>query len=349
MVFVLQQMDLCVGGHAPALPGLKLPNSNNKLWRTGLEQYTPPPASSEGPQQKPEAHGAPGSEGARSGLNRSDTFTSGNITIPRPHGRKTPELGSVLVVPAGQPCSRGAARGEEEGGNLLDGRDFQQTLDVTPKGGHVQRSTTSPRESVDLINLDPLTDPGPANSDSVSKVGNVGAVSSTYRGTLPLRSYPQGPSPLPPRAHLALNPFAQQLLHLHNTCSSPQMHYVPTRQGNPFAAGPGPRPGSYFHTPPQSFPAVQGLYGLQHSFGSLSHPSIHGRLHSTFPHDGTRASPLPTSASNSALSGSAGSPAASERDTAAQDPFADLLTMVKQDAAPKETVADVRWKWETFE
>lgn len=338
-------MDLCVGGHAPALPGLRLPNSNNKLWRTELEKYTPPSAgTSEGPQQKlPEAHTAAGSEASRSGLNRSDTFTSGNITIPRPHGRKTPELGSVLVVPAGQTCPRGAAR-EEEGGNLLSGRDFQQTLDVTPKGGHAQRSTTSPRDSVDLINLDPLTEPGPANSDSVGKVGNVGGVSSTYRGTLPLRSYPQGSSPLPPRPHLALNPFAQQLLHLHNT--SPQTHYAPPRQENPFGSVHGPRPGSYFHTPPQSFPAV---YGLHHSFGSLTHPSIHGRLHSAFPHDGTRASPLPTSASNSALSGSAGSPAASERDAQAQDPFADLLTMVKQDAAPKETVADVRWKWETFE
>lgn len=340
-------MDLCVGGHGPALPGLKLPNSNNKLWRTGLEKYTPPPpATSEGPQQKPEAHAAPGGEGFGSGLNRSDTFTSGNITIPRPHGRKTPELGSVLVVPAGQPCSRGAAR-EEEGGNLLSGRDFQQTLDVT----HVQRSTMSPRESVDLINLDPLTDPGPANSDSVSKVGNIDAPSSAYRGTLPLRCFPQGSSPLPPRPHLALNPFAQQLLHMHNTCSSPQMHYASPRQENPFGSNYGPRPGSYFHTPPQprSFPAAQGLFGLQHSFGSLTHPSIHGRLHSAFPHDGTRPSPLPTSASNSALSGSAGSPAASERDAQAQDPFADLLTMVKQDAAPKETVADVRWKWETFE
>lgn len=341
-------MDLCVGEHAPALPGLKLPNSNNKLWRTELEKYTPRPATSEGPQQKPEALTAPGSEGFRSGLNRSDTFTSGNITIPRPHGRKTPELGSVLVVPAGQPCSRGAAR-EEEDGNLLSGRDFQQTLDMNPKQGHVQRSTTSSRETVDLINLDPLMDPGPANTDPVSKVGNVGAASSTYQGTLPLRCYPQGS--LPPRPHLALNPFAQQLLHLHNTCSSPQMHYVSPRQENPFGSVHSPRPGLYFHAPPQpqSFPGVQGLSGLQHSLGSLTHPSIHGRLHSAFPHDGTRGSPLPTSASNSALSGLAGSPAASEKDTQAQDPFADLLTMVKQDAAPKETVADVRLKWETFE
>lgn len=340
-----------MGGHAPALPGLKLPNSKNKLWRTGLEKDAPSPATSEGPQQKPEAHSGPaGSEGSWSGLNRSDTFTSGNITIPRPHGRKTPELGSVLVVPAGQPCSRGAAR-EEEGGNLLSGRDFPRTLEVTPKGGHVQRSTTSSRESVDLINLDPLTDPGPANSDSVSTVGNVGAVSSTYRGTLPLRSYPPGSSPLPPRPHLALNPFAQQLQHLHNTntCSSPQMHYMPPRQENPFGSVHGPRPGSYFHTPPHSFPAVPGLYGLQHSFGSSTLPSTHGRLHSAFSHDGTRGSPLPTSASNSALSGLAGSPAASERDAQTQDPFADLLTMVKQDATPKETVADVRLKWETFE
>lgn len=332
-------MDLCVGGHPPALPGLKLTNSNNKLWRTGLENNTPPPATSEGPQQKPEVPTAPGSEGSSSGLNRSDTFTSGNITIPRPHGRKTPELGSVLVLPAGQPCSSGAAR-EEDCGNLLSGRDFQRTFDVTSKGGHVQRSTTSSRESADLINLDPLMDPGPAKSDFV---GNVGALSSSsHRGTLPLRCFAQGSSPAPP-PHLALNPFAQQLLHMHNTCSSPQMHYAPPRQENPFGSVRGPQPGSYFHTP------LQGLYGLQHPFGNLTHPSIHGRLHSSFPHDGTRASPLPTSASNSALSGSAGSPAALERDAPAQDPFADLLTMVKQDAAPKETAADGRLKWETFE
>lgn len=337
-------MDLCKGGQAPALPGLKLPNSNNMLWTTGLEKDITS-ATSEGAQQKSESHTGPGSEGSMSGMNRSDTFTSGNITIPRPHGRKTPELGSVLVVPAGQPCSRGAVR-EEESGTLFGGRDFPRTLEVTPKG--VQRSTASPRESVDLINLDPLTDQGPANCDSVGTAGSVGAASSTYRGTLPLSSYPQGSAPLPPRPHLALNPFAQQLLHLHNTCSSPQMHYVPPRQENPFGSVHGPRPGSYFHTAPQSFPAVPGLYGL-HSLGSSSHPSIHGRLHSAFPHDGTRGPPLPTSASNSALSGLAGSPAASERDTQTHDPFADLLTMVKKDATPKETVGDVRLKWETFE
>ncbi|XP_075885547.1 DENN domain-containing protein 1A isoform X5 [Nelusetta ayraudi] len=352
-VRTLKQMELCMGGHAQPLPGLKLPNTNNKLWRTGTEKSTPPPATCEGAQAQPEAHTAPGCESSRSGLNRSDTFTSGNITIPRPHGRKTPELGSVLVVPAGQICSRGAAEGEEEGGNLSSGREFQQALDVTPKGGHMQRSTTSTRDIVDLINLDPLMDPGPANFDSMSKVGNVGVVSSTYRGTLPLRSYPHGSSPLPPRPHLALNPFAQHLLHLHNTCNSPQMHYAPPRQENPFAPVHVPRPGSYFHTPPQpqSFPAVQGLYGLQHSFGSLTHPSVHGRLHSAFPHEGATRSPLPSSASNSALSGSADSPAASEGDAhnRTQDPFADLLTMVKEDAAPKETAADLRWKWETFE
>lgn len=344
-------MDLCVGGHAQPLPGLKLPNTNNKLWRTGMEKSTPPPATCEGAPAQPEAPTAPGCESSRPGLNRSDTFTSGNITIPRPHGRKTPELGSVLVVPTGQLCSRGAAEGEEEGGNLSSGRELQQVLDVTPKGGHVQRSTTSPRDSVDLINLDPLMDPGPASSDSRSKVGNVGVASSTFPGTLPLRSYPHGSSPLPPRPPLALNPFAQHLMHLHNTCNSPQMHYAPPRQENPF----GPvRPGSYFHTPPpQSFPAVQGLYGLQHSFGTLTHPSINRGLHSAFPHEGTARSPLPSSASNSALCGSADSPAASEGDaqtqTQTQDPFADLLTMVKRDAAPKETVADLRWKWETFE
>lgn len=346
-------MDLCVGGHAQPLPGLKLPNTNNKLWRTGTGKSTPPPATCDGAQLQPEAHSAPGCESARSGLNRSDTFTSGNITIPRPHGRKTPELGSVLVVPAGKLCSGGAAEGQEEGGTLSSGRELQQALDVTPKGGHVQRSTMSDGGSVDLINLDPLMDPGPANSDSMSKVGNAGVVSSTYRGTLPLRSYLQGSSPLPPRPLLARNPFAQHLLHLHNTCNSPQMHYTPPRGENPFGPVHIPRPGSYFRAPPQpqSFPAVQGLYGQQHSFGSLTRPSIHGRPHSAFPHEGTTKSPLSSSASNSALSGSADSPAASEGNGHAQtqDPFADLLTMVKQDAAPKETVADLRWKWETFE
>lgn len=327
-------MDLCVAGHSQALPGLKIPNTNSRLWRTGLEGST----AAEGAPEQPE-HPSPEYQGPRSGPSLSDTLTSGNITIPRPHGRKTPELGSVLVVPAAPLCSRGAAEGDE--GNLSSGRGFQEALDAALKGDP-QRSTKPPGESIDLINLDPLTEPRAAGSGAAG----LSAASSAYRGTLPLRSFPQGFSSLPPRPHLALNPFAQHLPQ-HSACSSPQTHYVPPHQ-NPFSPSVlGPRPGSYFHPQPQ----VQGLY-RQHSFGSLTHPSVHGRLRSAFPHKETR-SPLPSSASNSALSGLADSSAVSHASEGGghltQDPFADLLTMVKRETTPKETVADVRLKWETFE
>lgn len=346
-------MDLCVGEQP--LPGLKLPNTYNKLWSMGQEKTTPPicvPLPCERSSGQTDTH-APSCESSKLGLNPMDPSTAGNITIPRPHGRKTPELGSVLALPAVQSRSKGTA----EEVTTASGQEFRQALGMTTEG---ERSTKTPKDSIDLINLDPLNSSAPTNSDAMNDGMNIGVLSSTCQPTLTLRSYPQGLPPLPRHPHTALNPFAQSLQH--NICTSSQMHYLPTDSRNPFSSVYGPRPGSYLHTPtqPQSFSTVQGLY-RQHSLGSFTQSPCFGRLHSAFPCKDT--SLLHSSPSNNTLSGLADSmsapstaiqtlakPFGSEGDSqATQDPFGDLLTMAKQATPPKEKIENIQRKWETFE
>lgn len=355
-------MDLSVGEHSQTLPGLKLSTAYNKLWSIGQDEtalpiFVPPtcdrPPSVQLPVQT-EAH-SPSCESSGLGPDSMDPSTPGNITIPRPHGRKTPELGSVLTLPVAQ--SRSKAAGVAEGGTTSGGQEFRQALSMTTEG-ELLKSTKDTGDSMDLISLlDPLNSSAPTSSTSLNDGVDIGVLSSTCKPTLPLRSYPQGLSPFPLHPHIALNPFAQPLKH-----TPPQMHYSPTVSGNPFSAVYGLRPGSYLHTPPQpqSFSAVPGLY-RQHSPGSSTLPPSYGRLQSTFPSSVTS---LPhSSASNHTLSSLADTtsapstathilakPFCAEGDSqTTQDPFGDLLTMAKPATPQKKKVEDLRRRWETFE
>ncbi|XP_038589316.1 DENN domain-containing protein 1A isoform X2 [Micropterus salmoides] len=360
--FTYQRMDFSVDEHSRTLPGLKLSNPYNKLWSIGQDQTAlpvcvPPACDRPAPVQLPvrtDAH-SPSHESSGPGPDSLDPSIPGNITIPRPHGRKTPELGSVLAPPVAQTRSKPAGAGE--GGTTSGGQEFRQALSMTTDGD-LLKPTKATKDSIDLISLlDPLNSSAATSSTSLSDGVDVGVSSSSCKPTLPPRSYPQGLPPFPVHTHISLNPFAQSLQH-----TSPQMHYSPTVSGNPFSALYGPPPGSYLHTPPQpqSFSTLAGLY-RQHSPGSSTLPPSYGLLQSAFASSVTS---LPqSSASNHALSSLADSssvpstalnilakPLRAEGDSQKnQDPFGDLLTMAKPATPQKKKAEDLRRRWETFD
>lgn len=343
--FTYQRMDL--SEHSRTLPGLKLSNPYNKLWSLGQDDTTlpicvPPPSDRPPSVQLPTQQDAPSPSCEMFGTDPPDPSNPSNITIPRPHGRKTPELGMVLAPPVAQP------RSKAEGRTTPGGQEFRQALSMT-SDVDLLKPTKTAEDSLDLLSLlDPLNSTVQASSsdrgDSVPK--------------LPPRPYPQGLPPFPLQPHVSLNPFAQSLQH-----TSPQMHYSAPIGGNPFSAVYVPPPGSYSHTPPQPqpFSTLPSLY-RQPSPGSSALPPSFGLLQSAFPPSATS---LPqSSTSNHALSSlvdSLSEPSAvpntlakpllgAERDSQkTQDPFGDLLTMAKPATPPKKKVEDLRRRWETFD
>ncbi|KAK2818784.1 hypothetical protein Q5P01_024345 [Channa striata] len=358
--FTYQRMDLSIGEHALPLPGLKLSNPYNKLWSIAQDETTLPicaPSSSDRTPSvqlpvRTESH-SPCHEISGPGPDSLELSNPGNITIPRPHGRKTPELGTVLAPPVAQSRSKPAGTGE--GRTTSGGQEFRQALSMTTEGD-LMKPTKATEDGIDLISLlDPLSSSAQTSSTSLSDGVEMSMSSSSSK--LPPKSYPQGLPPFSAHPHISLNPFAQSLHH-----TSPQMHFSSTLSGNPFNPVYVPPPGPYLHTPPkpQSISALPGLY-RQHSPGTSALPPSYGLLQSALTPSVT---PLPhASASSHTLSSLADSisvpstaintmakPIRAETDSQkSQDPFGDLLTMVKPVAPQKKKVEDLRRKWETFD
>ncbi|KAG7499581.1 hypothetical protein JOB18_042212 [Solea senegalensis] len=355
--FTYQRMDLSVGIHSRTFPGLKLSNPHNTLWSVAPDEAALPVCAPPVCDTLPSVHlpartgsHSPSHESSASGPDPLEPCNPGNITIPRPHGRKTPELGAVLVPPMAQ--LRSKVGGAVEGRTTSGGQEFRQALTMTTDGDLLRPKVGG--DSIDLIRLlDPLDRSAQTSSASLNDGVDVAMSSSSQ-----FQSYPQVLPPFPIHPHTSLNPFVQSLQH-----TSPQTHYSPAvGGGNPFSAVCGPPPGSYLHTPPQpqAFSALPGMY-RQHSPGSSSLPLSHGLLHSTFP---SFDAALPhSSASNHALSSLVDSlsvsstamntlpkPLSAEGDSQkTQDLFGDLVTMAKPATPQKKKVEDLRRRWETFD
>uniref|UniRef100_A0A3Q3JK80 UDENN domain-containing protein n=1 Tax=Monopterus albus TaxID=43700 RepID=A0A3Q3JK80_MONAL len=188
------RIDLSVSEHSQTLPGLKLSNPYNKLWsieqdETALPICVPPTCDRPPSLQRPvqtESH-SPSHEIPSLAPDPLEPSTPGNITIPRPQGRKTPELGTVLAPPVAQLRSKPAGTGE--GRTTSGGQEFRQALSMSTDGN-----------SIDLLSLlDPL------NNSVMS--------SSSCKPTLPPMSYPQSLPPYPVHPHISLNPFVHSLQH----------------------------------------------------------------------------------------------------------------------------------------
>ncbi|XP_030598170.1 DENN domain-containing protein 1A isoform X2 [Archocentrus centrarchus] len=357
--FTYQRMDLSVGDSSRTLPGLKFSSSYNKLWSAGQEKTplaVPPICNRPLSVQLPVQTGihSPAHESTSTCPEPLDISTSGNITIPRPHGRKTPELGCVLAPPVAQ--SRSKLAGTGEGRTTSGGQEFRQALSMSTDGD-LLKPTKGTKDSIDLISLlDPLKNSAQTCSTTSTDVTDSG-ISSSCKPALQARSHPQGLPSFPLHPNISLNPFTQSLQH-----PSPQMHYSPTVSGNPFNTVYSPPIGPYLPAPtqPQSFSTLPGLY-RQHSPGSSTLPPSYGLLQSAFLSSGTS---LPhSSASNQTFSSLVDStsvpsttinvltkPLNAERDSQKpQDPFGDLLSMASPASSQEQKVEDLRRKWETFD
>ncbi|XP_033845372.1 DENN domain-containing protein 1A isoform X2 [Periophthalmus magnuspinnatus] len=339
--FTYQRMDLSIGEHSRTLPGLKLSNPYNKLWSMGQDDAAlpicvPPPCDRPPSVTLAEAP-SPSREILTLGQDIPDLTNTSNITIPRPQGRKTPELGAVLAPPVAQVKSKPA-----EGRTTPGGQEFRQALSRTSDIDFLKPSKTA-EDSLDLISLlDPL------NSSSVNDKTENSTLSSN-KPILPPRPYPTGLPPFPVQPQISLNPFASPLPQ-----TPPQIHYSPVASSNPFTAPYRPPPlGPCLHAP-QTLPV---LFRQPSPGGSTVSPS-YGLMHSAFL---LSASTLPQSSSNHSLSSLADSttdplqsrlakPLQTEAEIRkSQDPFGDLLNMVQPTATPKMKVEDLRRKWETFD
>ncbi|XP_061590614.1 DENN domain-containing protein 1A isoform X2 [Cololabis saira] len=338
--FTYQFMDLSVSENSRTLPGLKLSNPYNKLSPAGPDKPVRAvcgPAASDGPLSvqlpaQTEVR-SPAREGSSAATHTSsDPSASANITIPRPHGRKTPELGIVLAPPGAQ--SRPKPVGLGEGRTTSGGKEFRQALSMT-KDELLLMPSQAAEDSLDLISLlDPLRSSA-AGSPALADHGDIST--PACKPALPPRAYPQGLPPFTLHPHISLNPFAQSL-----------QHYSPTVGGNPFGAVHRPPPGSYMHSPsqPQSLSALPGLY-RHHPPGGVGLPRP------AFP-SSVSSLPPPSDALPSSLFST--STATLENPLQAQgdsrkpdDPFGDLLNLVRPAAPQKKKVEDLRRKWETFD
>lgn len=325
-------MDLSISEHSQTLPGLKLPSQYNSLWGSGQDSDKAPLVHLPVLTEKP----CPSPESSRAVPDPLDPTTQGNITIPRPHGRKTPELGSIIALPVSQ--SRLKPSGSA-GGSTSGGQEFRQALSKSSDEDRV-KSDTSCDDGIDVISLlDPLN--SPAHSSSTSGIDGVqlGFLSSTHKPTPPRGSSPQGLPPFSLQPPIVLNPFAH---------TSSKLYFLPSPSANPFSGGLGPRQGPYLHGQPQppSFSPLPGLY-RQHP-ASISALPPGGQVQAA-----SSLSPSPYSShSLSSLAGPRSlhpKPVCADGDNQSnQDPFGDLLTL-GQSANTPQKVANLQRRWETFD
>ncbi|KFP78811.1 DENN domain-containing protein 1A, partial [Acanthisitta chloris] len=123
--FEYQRMDLGVSERNRIVPAMRLSHPYNKLWSMGHDDMAIPTKYSQSSPERPlTALGNMASVSRRpqsrdSGLapaekDESNPAIQGNITIPRPQGRKTPELGIVPPPPAPRAAKHQTPAGSAE-------------------------------------------------------------------------------------------------------------------------------------------------------------------------------------------------------------------------------------------
>nr|XP_021547252.1 DENN domain-containing protein 1A-like [Neomonachus schauinslandi] len=394
--FDYQRLDLSRSDRSRGMPvALKLTHPYNKLWSLGQDDMaipSKPPATS---PEKPSALLGNSLAVPRmlptqdSILNPSDkeeapTPTPGSITIPRPQGRKTPELGIVPPPPTARPAKLQAASAV-----LGDFSERLQALSPAPFPGLLPSATPQgPTEPLQPLSLAP----GAASSSSDALLALLDPLNTAWSGNAlppgpsapsvatsftPQFSFPPAGTPTPfPQP--SLNPFVSSM-----PAALPAMALVSTPAG-PFGAppaslGPAFAPGLLL-----SSSSLCGPHRSQPNLSALSMPNLFGQMpmgaHTSplqplgppavtpsrirtlplarssaraaeakqglplRPGDPPLLPPRPPQGLEPALQPSA------PRET--RDPFEDLLRKTKQDVSPAPapgSVEQLRKRWETFE
>lgn len=297
--FDYQRLDLCRSERGLSMAAaLKLTHPYTKLWSLGQDDMAIPSKPSTTSPEKPSAmFGTPPALPHRpqkqdgilnpSTKEEAPTQTPGSITIPRPQGRKTPELGIVPPPPAARPAKLQAV-----GGPLGDSSSEQLQMDqqrqaaLSPALLPGLLPSAVPQDPIEL--LQPLSPaPGAAGTGSDALLALLDPLNTAWSGsTIP--SHPATPSAaasftpqlnFPPTvtptsfAQPPLNPFVPSL-----PVAPPTMSLGSTI------------PARHFGTPPASLGPVytpsillsgSGFYGphrSQPNLSALSMPNLFGQI-----------------------------------------------------------------------
>ncbi|XP_059956617.1 DENN domain-containing protein 1A isoform X2 [Mesoplodon densirostris] len=382
--FDYQRLDLGRSERSRGMPGvLKLAHPHNKLWSLGQDDMavpSKPPATS---PKKPSAllgksPALPSRPQNWDGiLNPTDkeevpTPTLGSITIPRPQGRKTPELGIVPPPPTARPAklqAAGTALGDFSSERLQAERERRAALgSAAIPGLHPSAAPQDPTELLQPLSLAP----GAAGTDSDALLALLDPLSTAWSGSTlppgptapnvatpftPQFSFPPMGTPTPfPQP--SLNPFVPSV-----PATLPTMPLVSTPAG-PFGAPPaslGPAfapslllSGSGFCAPQRSQPnlsalSMPNLFGQMpmgaHSLQPLGPPAVAPSRIRTLPL--ARSSARAAEAKQGLALRPGDAPLLPSRapqglapalqpsaPREARDPFEDLLRKTKQDVSP---------------
>ncbi|KAJ8792561.1 hypothetical protein J1605_019780 [Eschrichtius robustus] len=356
--FDYQRLDLGRSERSRGMPGaLKLAHPHNKLWSLGQDDMaipSKPPATS---PEKPSAllgksPALPSRPQNRDGiLNPTDkeevpTPTLGSITIPRPQGRKTPELGIVPPPPTARPAklqAAGTALGDFSSERLQAERERRAALgSAAIPGLHPSAAPQDPTELLQPLSLAP----GAAGTGSDALLALLDPLSTAWSGTtlpaMPLVSTPAGPFGAPPAS---LGPaFAPSLLLSSSGFCAPQRsqpNLSALSMPNLFGQMPMGAHSLQALGPPAVTPSRIRTLPLARSSARAAEAKQGLALR---PGDTPLLPPRAPQGLEPALQPSA--------PREARDPFEDLLRKTKQDVSPAPapgSVEQLRKQWETFE
>lgn len=389
-----QRLELGRNERSRGLPAaLRLAHPYNKLWSLGQDDMAIPSKPTNTSPEKPSAllgsslappyHRQQNQDGAPNLEDKGEVLppTPSSITIPRPQGRKTPELGIVPPPPTGRPAKL-QVTGTALGDFVDHERPFPGVLPAAAPAGPPELlqplslapgSVGSGADGL-LALLDPLSTAWPSSGLPSAPAAPSVVTPFTPQFGFPTAGTP-GPFPQP-----SLNPFVPSV-----PTALPAMSMVST-PAPPFAAPPPLGPaftpslllaGSGFCGPHRSQPNLSAL-SMPNLFGQVplgAHTSPLQPLGPpAVPPSRIRTLPLARSSTRAAEAKqglvalrpgeppllpprppqSLGTSASHE----AKDPFEDLLQKTKQDMSPAPmpasspapgSVEQLRRQWETFE
>ncbi|XP_061553475.1 DENN domain-containing protein 1A isoform X4 [Phycodurus eques] len=339
--FTCQRKDLGFWEHSQIPPGLKVPNTYNKLLNNKTHQTdifsweTPTWTKTQSAQLLTQniSHNS-----NSSGLEPQHSSSPDNITIPRPHGKKSAELATLLAPLIGQSQSKSSNEESTKAG----GQEFRKALSNVAE------------DHMDLISLlDPLNKSPRISSTLTRDERNIDVSSTSYKTTTPPKLDPMSQPPFQPY-HMSPTVSTQSVWdHL------PQMQYLSGARRTPFSAVSEPPIASYLHDPtqPRPFPALSEVYEQQLPASPTPFPSYRLGHPSSY-------IPLPqSSTSNHGLTGMTDSmlvPSTApntltrplqmeEGNQKTQDLFGDLLMMIKPTLPLQKSMDPLQKRWETFD
>ncbi|XP_029330431.1 DENN domain-containing protein 1A isoform X2 [Mus caroli] len=296
--FDYQRLDLCRSERGLSMAAaLKLAHPYTKLWSLGQDDMAIPSKPSMTSPEKPSAllGTSPAlplrpqnQEGILSSSIKEETPipTPGSITIPRPQGRKTPELGIVPPPPTARPAklqAAGGPLGDFSSEPLQIDRERQAALSPALLSGLVPRAV--PHGPTELLQP-PSPAPGAAGTGSDALLALLDPLNTAWTGsTIP--SHPATPS--------AATPFIPQLSFPQTVTPTPFVQtplnpFVPSVPVVPPTMPLSSTPARPFGTPPASLgpaypPSIllssSGFYAphrSQPNLSALSMPNLFGQI-----------------------------------------------------------------------